>query len=324
MDIQGTVLHFRGKTISPFNTTQHEYANLLKCAPFIMGCTFRGAILDYLIRLMCKQELMNRLWALKDPLEIAEFHRECSEVCALKLFFSKKPLVWFSFAKLEETEYQAVTRIGVMRDTRSVAEGSLFNIETIAPGAKFTSEIFLFGPAQELDGLLIEAIKQVGLLRGVGRCRSIGFGRYEILDQWSEDFNGRVIKEISGFHLKNGQLKMTFKTPFVIGDIAESVSLHSSRLSQHLVKQIRDVSTTIQAREIQSIEVERVDAQIRPEFISRFSYERGMRESRLVAWPGSSFVLHIKGDQAKEQLSLAAILGIGLWNDWGFGRFDLS
>lgn len=322
--IEGIVLHFRGRTTSPFHTSRQEYANLLKCAPFIMGCTFRGAVLDYLIRTLCKQALLDRLRAMDDPRAIADFHRACAETCSVKLFFAEKPLVWFSFAEFEGADYQTVTRIGVARDTRSVAEGSIFNVETIAPGAEFTFEIFLFGPAQKLEAVVVDTVEQVGLLRGVGRGRSIGFGLFEILDQWPEEFERRLAEEIGRWPQQNGKLRIVFKTPFVLGELAEPTALQGDRLSQHVPEQICAVASTIQDREMQPMAVERVDVRIRPEFVGRFSYERGLRENRLVAWPGSSFVLHLSGEEDTDQLALAAVLGIGPWNDWGFGRFHLS
>ena len=47
----GTVFSLNCTLNSPFHTTQREYRNLLKCAPYIAGTTFRGAILKALIEL---------------------------------------------------------------------------------------------------------------------------------------------------------------------------------------------------------------------------------------------------------------------------------
>ena len=72
--------------------------------------------------------------------------------------------------------------------------------------------------------------------------------------------------------------------------------------------------------------IERVDARLRPDFIGRFSYERGLRENRLVAWAGSEMTLHLShgASDLSEQLAIASILGIGEWSEWGYGRFEVK
>jgi CRISPR/Cas system CSM-associated protein Csm4 (group 5 of RAMP superfamily) len=322
--MEGTVLYFRGRTTSPFHTTRQEYANFLKSAPFIMGCTFRGAMLNYLIRMRCKDELLIQLDKFSDPDAIANFHRGCTEACPVKLFFTENPLVWFSFAQFEGADYQTVTRIGVARDSRSVAEGSIFNLEIIAPGSQFTAGIFLFGAAQELESLVMDTMKLIGSLHGIGRARSIGFGRFEVLDCWSENFERLLAEEKASWPPPGRNLKIVFETPYILGQLSEGFSLQSDRFAPFVAEQIFKTASIIREPGLKTMDIATIEAQLHPEFIGRFSYERKMRENRLVGWSGSSFMLHMNGEEDSDQLAVAAVLGIGPWNNWGFGRFHLS
>lgn len=322
--MEGTVLHFNAKTTSPFHSSRKEFANLLKSSSFILGCTIRGAILDYLIRVLCKEDLLNQLVRINMPHEIAEFHRNCGKPCPIRYFFDEKPLIWFSFAEFEQPIYTKITRIGMSRDTRSAAEGSIFNVEAICPGTAFTFSVFLFGPAQEVESLVIDAVKQVGFLNGIGRCRSIGFGLFEVSNQVSTDFEITVTERVGQFPPPSEKLVVTFETPFILGDAMAPVPIRDDLLGSYLTAQICKVASTIRKKEMKPMHFRLVDARMHPEFIGRFSYERGLRENRLVAWPGSSIVLRIEGDQDTDQLSVASVLGIGPWNGWGFGRFSLS
>ena len=74
----------------------------------------------------------------------------------------------------------------------------------------------------------------------------------------------------------------------------------------------------------QALALERLDVLIRPDFISRFSYEQGLRQNRLVAWPGSSLSFDWPEAFDEDGLVLALTLGIGEWSEWGFGRFRVE
>lgn len=322
--MQGTVLRFDARTTSLFHTSRKEFANLLKCAPFILGSTIRGAILDYLIRTHCKQDLLDLLQGMKDPRAVAVFHCNCLEPCPVKRFFDAKPLVWFSFAQFEAPDFETTTRIGMARDTRSVAEGSIFNMEAVSLGVGFTFRVFLFGEARQAENLVRDAVVQVGLLWGLGRGRSFGFGRFEVLNQSSTDFECVATDRRGEFPPPNNRLEMTFETPLVLGDPTQPTPMRSDLLGQYIAEQICRVASTIREAEMQPMTMRAADVRLHPEFVGRFSYERGLRENRLVAWQGSSVVLDLEGAEDTDQLAVASVLGIGPWNDWGFGRFSLA
>lgn len=294
----------------------------MKCAPFILGTTIRGAILDYLIRTLCNDEKIRKLEAMKDPQSIAHFHRECGQPCAVKLFFSENPIVWFSFGEFETPEYQTVTRIGVARETRSAAEGSIFNMETIAPGSEFKFSIILFEEAAKLQSLLIETAGQIGDVISLGRSRSIGFGRFEVTKWQPEEFEDSLTQAIAKLPQCSGRLNLSFKTPFVLPD---STSLHEDELGEYVMKQICHVASLVSGKgNLQPMKVEHVESIIHPDFVGRFSYERGLRENRLVAWSNSKIRFSLTSEADHEQFAIASILGIGPWNDCGFGQFELS
>ncbi len=328
---EGTILHFDCRTASPFHTTRQRYANLVKCAPFILGSTLRGALLDVLIRTRCPSERLVRLKAIDDPAAIAEEHRACTQDCPVRPFFVQPPLVRFSFAEFEpkeeeeEIDYRMMTRIGLSRDTCSVAEGSIFTIEAVAPETPFHFEVTLLDQAQEVEEVVVAAVNHVVRFGSIGGFRSIGLGRFE-LERKPErvSLDDRLDQAILGWPWQGERAQLTFTTPFVLGVGGTPEMMVSEAMAHHVADQIDQAAAQAGYEVEGALPLERVDVRIRPDFISRFSYERGLRENRLVAWPDSSLSFDWPETVDEDGLALALTLGIGDWSEWGFGRFRVE
>jgi hypothetical protein len=326
---EGEVIRFHGETTSLFHTSRHEYANLVKCAPFILGSTIRGAVLKWLIETNCPLGKLADLQGTDDPQRIASIHRECQEPCVVKDFFTEPPRVWFSFASFDRDiseEYSSVTRIAISRDTGSVAEGGIFNIEAVNPGVGFRFEIILFDEALAAKVAVISAIEGIGEFAGLGGYRSLGFGTFRAAVEQELDFAERVEEEILAQPVFDDRLEIRFVTPFVLSDGMEPQPLNSQAMAEMLSREIRQSNLTGIEEEVAPLPINRVDVRLKPDFVGRFSYERGLRENRLVAWPDSSLILYLdeSAENASEQVAVAAVLGIGEWKEWGFGRFHVA
>ncbi len=325
--LEGTILHFHCLTTSPFHTTRQRYANLVKCAPFIMGSTLRGALLDALIRTRCPPELISHLRVLDDPEAIAQLHRDCPETCPVKSFFARPPRIWFSFGEFDEKEldYRMMTRIGLSRETLSVSEGAIFTIEAITPDVPFSFEVSLLGVARAVVDDVIAAVKQVVEVGGIGGFRSIGLGRFDLVEEPEHTtLDERLYDAMTGWPQAGERAEMVFTTPFVLGSEMEPQALQGEVLACRIAQAIDRVAVEAGHEGDGALPVGRVDVRLRPEFVGRFSFERGLRENQLVAWPGSSLGFEWPETVDGDALALAAVLGIGEWNHWGFGRFSLQ
>jgi len=325
--IEGKAVTFRCRLTSPFHTARQTYANLAKCAPFILGSTIRGAVLKYLIETHCPEEKIATLRRLNDPEQVAAYHVGCHLDCPAKPFFQHPEHIWFTCAVLDEKRFGSVTRIALSRRTASVAEGAIFNVEMATPGTEFVFEVFLLGPAEPLVDTVKDAVRAVGRWGGLGGHRSVGFGRFELLDQPQVDeFDDRITRELLSWPQPSPSPTLVFLTPLVLGEGVGLEALNGEKLASWLAAEIHRTASQVSTRALEPLPVERVDFRLKPEFVGRFSYERGLRENRLVAWRGSQVALHLKNGAAldSEQLAIAAVLGIGEWNHWGFGRFSLQ
>jgi len=325
--LEGTILRFHCRTTSPFHTTRQRYANLVKCAPFIMGSTLRGALLDALIRTRCPQELISRLRGLDDPKAIAEIHRDCQKTCPVKPFFAQPPRVWFSFGEFdkEKVNYRMMTRIGLSRETLSVSEGAIFTIEAIVPGVPFTFEVILLGTAQAVAHDIVAAVQLVADVGGIGGFRSIGLGRFELVGEPKRTtLDERFYEAMIEWPRAGERTQMIFTTPFVLGSGMGPQDLQGEILAHRITRAIDEVAAKAGHDVNKALPLERVDVRLKPEFIGRFSFERGLRENQLVAWPGSSLGFEWPETVDENALAIAAVLGIGEWNHWGFGRFSLQ
>lgn len=324
--IEGRVLRFECRTTSPFHTSRQEYANLIKCAPFILGSTIRGGLLKYLIETNCSSEKIAMLRSMSDPEEVARFHRGCEVDCLVRPFFAEESLAWFSFGRFTEESYVSMTRIAIGRENRSVAQGAIVNIEAIEPGTEFVFEITLFDEALTTVDAIRPAINQVGRMHGLGRLRSIGFGQFEVLDAEGSDFADHVDERVHALPFFNGELKMVFTTPFVLGKGMNPYPIAGQELAKQIAEDLQATVSRAVEEEMAPIPIDHVDVRLKPDFVGRFSYERGLRENRLVAWVGSEITLHLSDGvhDLSEQLAIASILGIGEWSEWGYGRFEVG
>jgi len=326
--IKGKAVTFGCRLTSPFHTARQTYANLAKCAPFILGSTIRGAVLKYLIESHCPPERIAALRQLDDPEQVAAYHVGCDLDCPAKSFIQHREHIWFTCAPLDEERFGSATRIALSRRTASVAEGGIFNVEMATPGTEVTFEVFLLGPAQTLVDTVEDAVRAVGRWSGLGAHRSVGFGRFELLDGQPQvdEFDDRITRELLFWPQASSSPTLAFLTPLVLGEEVGLETLTGESLAAWLAAEIQRTASQVSADELLPLPIERVDFRLKPEFVGRFSYERGLRENRLVAWQGSQMTLHLQNGAAldSEQLATAAVLGIGEWNHWGFGRFRLQ
>jgi hypothetical protein len=326
--IEGKAVTFGCRLTSPFHTARQTYANLAKCAPFILGSTIRGAVLKYLIEAHCPPDRIADLRQLHEPEQVAAYHLACDRDCPARPFFQHPEHIWFTCAALDEEKFGSATRIALSRRTASVAEGAIFNVEMATPGTEFAFEVFLLGPAATLVGTVKDAVEAVGRWGGLGGHRSIGFGRFELLDDQPQvdGFDDRITDELLSWPQASSSPTLVFLTPLVLGEEVGLEKVTGEGLAAWLATEIQRIAWQVSGGELPPLPIERVDFQLKPEFVGRFSYERGLRENRLVAWQGSQMTLHLENGTAldSEQLAIAAVLGIGEWNHWGFGRFRLQ
>jgi hypothetical protein len=326
--IQGKTLRFRCRTTSPFNTSRQEYANLIKCAPFILGSTIRGALLRYLIETHCPAERIAHLATLRESAAISTYHRDCKRDCVVKPFFVSQSLISFSFGHFagDEKIYGALTRIAIERRYGSVAEGAIVNVEVIKPGVEFDFEITLLGKTMVLTNEVKSAIEAVGTLYGLGRLRSIGLGRFAVERVEALPWADVVEKRIGEWMRIDMAPRLTveFVTPYVLSaGEGPPPSFTREALARRVRDEIQDAVSTVTGEPADELPLSGVDMTLKPEYISRFSYERGVRENRLVAWTGSSLTLHFDSQplELQEYLAIASLIGLGEWREWGYGRF---
>ena len=117
---------------------------------------------------------------------------------------------------------------------------------------------------------------------------------------------------------------MVFTTPFVLGSGMEPQALQGEVMARWIAQAIDQVAAEADHESEGALPLKWVDVRLRPEFVGRFSFERGLRENQLVAWPGSSLGFEWPETVDGDALAIAAVLGIGEWNHWGFGRFRLQ
>lgn len=323
--IEGTLLRFRCRLTSPFHTARQEYPSLRKGAPFVPGSTLRGAVLAYLIALHCPEERMSALRERREPEEVRRFHLECSADCPVRPFFADPPTVRFSFGHFEgEWRFQRLTRIALERSGGSVASGAFLNAEAVEAGAEFTFEVILTsgGPTPET----VEAGVRGASEMGIGGLRSIGLGRFAVLEverrPLEEHLDGlyRQMPPIQG----GEEVRWTFTTPYVLSGghspWTPDPQAIRRRLEAELAAVVRSVGVDLELPTFS-----RVDMALRPEFLARWSYERGCREFYLVAWPGSALtVVPDRPGDLERVLALAQAFGLGPASEWGFGRFSVT
>jgi hypothetical protein len=322
---EGIALVFHCRTTSPLHTTRQQYSNLIKCAPFILGSTLRGAILARLIeREVCPH--LDKAVASSDSARIGELHRACENpACPIKPFFPDgAPLAWFSFGLFDAPDparpYRAATRIALERETGSVAEGAIITIESIAPDTPFTFSVTLFGEAMRVSDDVEWAVEATARTQGIGRFRSIGYGQFRVEKSERVAFAERVERERTNWR-EAEKVSAEFATPYVIGTGDGKVEgLNRQAFAQTIQAQASD---TLRAIGVDSpVQFSDAALTLTPDYVSRFSYEQGGPQHRLVAWQGSRLVLTLAhaDEEARRALAAIALLGLGEWRECGFGQ----
>lgn len=321
----GIALTFTCRTTSPFHTTRQQYANLAKCAPFILGSTLRGAILARLIeRELCPH--VDRALATTSIEQIGAAHRACENPhCPIKPFFPEpheSPRVWFSFGMFEPDNaarvYRAATRIALERDKGSVAEGAILTIESIAPETPFTFRVTLFGEAVRLVDDVRWAVQATAETQGIGRFRSLGYGQFRVEKVQVCAFEQLVAEAQTQWNAT--PVLAEFVTPYVIGR-GDGKVLGTDRTE--LVHVLHEQwQTTLRAVGLTAPALRDASLSLMPEYLSRFSYEQGGPQHRLVAWQGSRLTLEFaeQGTAVPTALAVVALLGLGEWGDCGLGQ----
>ncbi|MEW5720001.1 MAG: hypothetical protein AB1817_15340 [Chloroflexota bacterium] len=323
---EGVALTFTCRTTSPFHTTRQQYSNLAKCAPFILGSTLRGAILARLIeRELCPH--VDKALAVSGVEQIGAAHRACENPqCPIKPFFpesNESPRVWFSFGLFEPENaarlYRAATRIALERDKGSVAEGAILTIESIAPDTPFTFRVTLFGDATRLADDVRWAVQAAAETQGIGRFRSLGYGQFRVESVLSLAFAKLV--EDAQTQWNTAPASAEFVTPYIVGwGNGEVTGTDRVKLAQTLREELQN---TLRAVGMTAPELRGASLSLMPEYLSRFSYEQGGPQHRLVAWQGSRVTLEWAANDvdAVTALAIVSLLGLGKWSDCGFGQF---
>lgn len=324
----GKSIKFECELISPFHTTQRAYANLLKCAPFITGSALRGSILKYMIEQNCTEEFIEKLKKLNDSSEISQFHNACKLNCPIKIFFSnpQKPSVVFSFGNFLEIErsYSSVTRIALTRDNRVASKGKLVNAECITPNSNFEFRITLFDDALDIKNMLMKCVEYSGQNMGVGRFKSVGFGRFKVRNVIEQDISDTIHTDPNEIEKK---VRIKFLSPLVFPNGIKSFSLEKEDLKSTFSTLLfqRTCEILVDSRNLAPINIQDISARINPEFVHRWSLECSKPENRLVAWRGSEFDFELTPtENADLQLKIASAYGIGDWRDTGYGEFKVG
>lgn len=319
----GVVFSFDCNFESPFHTTQREYRNLLKCAPFIAGTSLRGAILKALIELNCKDNI-NKLKSLSSYQEIKKFHSNCSENCPVRHFFDvQKTNAVFSCGTLKgDSRYDLFTRIALTKDSRSAAEGMIVNAECISEGVGFRFSISLFDDAIDTVDKLKNAL-DLASQNGIGRFKSIGFGRFKIENIGETEVEDLVYHKVDEIESENSRVEIGLETPFVFNNSKEAFD--TKNLGDMFSALFNRRYTDICVDElVEPLSISSTEMRLIPEFINRYSYEIGKKESRLSAGIESQFWLEFNEltENAKNQLAIGSLFGIGAWCNCGFGKFS--
>jgi hypothetical protein len=325
----GSVIRFNCRLTTPFHTSRQAYATYAECAPFVMGSTFRGAVLKHMVETHCDAEHMT---ALREDHPPAEVHRACDrDECPVKPFFEPPSLCYsFSFAALDDAKRAVRARIGLERETASVAEGAIVMVDVVEPGSPFTASVTLWGPTASAEEGVIEAFHAVGVGEGIGGRRSIGFGQYAV-----EQVVRRSLEEEVESQRPPPLERPYFlgcRSPLVLREFPPPLSEGREQAGAWLSARLREAASRVGAgSDLGSAEEAMiVSAELRgsTEVISRFSYEQPPGHERLnalVAWPESHFVIDVPEGAVVDLeacVAAASVIGIGEWYDSGFGRLE--
>lgn len=324
----GLALVFLCRTKSLFHTNHREYTSLLKCAPYILGTTIRGALLRHMIQQQdCPH--FDELQKKQPKASHASIHQNCELDCPVKPFFQEPTKVWFTFGTFKEPVeflYKSITRISLDRNSRSVAEGGIVNIEAINSGTDFSFAIILFDECKKYLDLVQDCVNNFVAAEGLGRGRSYGMGKFKVTrilkPQSLEQFLARSHSPEPP-KIRDHSLELEAVTPLVVGDgKILHVSVDRQQVGQWFSEEVNQALARVLDDQTPPWRCEAIDLQVNPDFISRFSHEMGLRENRYVFMEGSRLKLNgIPADSdSLSLLELALNVGIGEWATLGFGR----
>ena len=319
MMMNAAAVQFHCVLTSPFHTTQRKYQNLLKCAPYILGTTFRGAILGYLIEKHCTRTKIDQLKRIKDRNQIDEFHSNCERDCLVKEFFKRKNDIQFSFGMFEKEKYTQTTRISLSRESRTASEGALANLECIRDGTGFAFEVILFEDFVDYTEEIREAVEFTGKYSGVGSFKSVGFGKYVVEDVTVMDL-GDFLENVE-FESLGELVEIQFNTPLVFRMENLDEGLIAQMISEYLCERHCEIT---QDPKPAKISLEDLSFRVKPEFVHRYSLETSRKENRLVMDKDSTLRFDVKDmdSNALIQFGIGSRFGIGEWRNSGFGRFS--
>ena len=311
-------VHFHCVLKSSFHTTQRKYQNLLKCAPYILGTTFRGVILGYLIEKYCTRTKIDQLKKITDKAQIDEFHRNCEQDCLVREFFKRDNGIQFSFGTFEKEKYLQTTRISLRRELGTASEGALANVECIGEGTEFTFEVILFEDLMDYTEEIKEAVEFSGKYSGIGSFKSVGLGRYSVKNVIIE--NLRDFLENVEFESPENPVEIQFDTPLVFRMENLDEGLIAQMISGYLQERYCEI---MQKPREEQINLKDLSFRVKPEFIHRYSLETSQKENRLVMDTGSKLRFDVwELDSATlAQFGIGSRFGIGEWRNYGFGRF---
>ncbi|RZB29450.1 MAG: hypothetical protein AEth_01085 [Candidatus Argoarchaeum ethanivorans] len=270
------------------------------------------------------QKHINELGKLHSYHEIQRFHSDCHENCPVKSFFdTQKTNAIFSCGILKEkSKYDMFTRIALTKDSRSAAEGMIVNAECIPSGVEFQFSVSLFDDAIDVVDKLTDAIN-LASQNGIGRFKSIGFGRFDIERIDEKSVEDLVYCSYDKLEPDNSKVEIEFQTPLIFNNSKEAFDTKNSGhvFSTLLNKRYNDICIDKMTK---SSAISSTEMRLIPEFINRYSYEIGRKESRLSAGIESQFWLEFDEitEDVKSQLAIGASFGIGLWCNCGFGIFS--
>lgn len=132
-----------------------------------------------------------------------------------------------------------------------------------------------------------------------------------------------VYHEVDEIESENSRVEIGLETPFVFNNSKEAFD----------TKKLGDVFSALFNRRYNDIcvdglakprSISSTEMRLIPEFINRYSYEIGKKESRLSAGIGSQFWLGFDEmtEDVKSQLAIGSSFGIGAWCNCGFGVFS--
>ncbi len=329
---ESIILDFDCCLDTPFHSTEKKYKNLLKCAPYILGSSIRGELLNYLIIKNCTANKIRTLSTLKKEAEIIEFHSKCEIQCIVKkILWNEKWGMLVSFGQFESPQFRAITRIAISRESRASSEGGIVNIEQIKDGCNFSVEIVLCNEEQLIEDVK-SSFRDIGKYFGIGKYKNVAMGRFSVKDMEIKKVKDILNEKIIEFRKYKKKQRLTFITPFLLHHnsglpIDLDQNQFASLFSQMLSNRSRELSEFFNLNlNIEPAVINSIRTYIIPDYFSRYSLEESAKKNRLVAKAGSYFDCYF--DDSNEslpiQLAVCSLFGIGEWADVGFGRFSIE